>query len=193
MFFSKIKILGTGLFGILFLSYPFLIHYVPPVYLLISFVALTLLRAVFLLIGENTALKRSSLYTAMGVASLMSVLYFWKGDNATLYYPVVMSLAMALVFGMTLFYPPSMIEQFARLSTPDLDAAGVVYTRKVTAVWSLFCLLSAFLSFMTVILDNLELWTLYNGCLSYILMGLLFAGEYTYRKYRLYSNKGVDT
>jgi len=196
MFFSNIKRIGYGLFGILFLIYPFLIFYISPFYIILALITLTLLRASMLFIGKKETLtfqQKSTVFIAIGVASVTACLYFCIGDVATFYYPVVMSLTMALVFAMTLIYPPSMIERFARLSTPNLEPSGVIYTRNVTILWTCYCLMNAIISFITIHLNNIEMWTLYNGCISYILMGLLFAGEYAYRKYHLYSKKDLSS
>ncbi len=189
MLFSKNKTLWKGFLGLLFLGYPFLIYFfaksVPLFYLLACFVGLNLLRAAFPLFRKSKPLnfiQKNTLVTAIIGAVIMTTLCFWNGEIAPLFYSVIMSLTMSLLFGITLLYPPTLIEQIARLSTPTLDAEGIVYTRKVTLIWCLFCFVNAVLSFITVIVNNLDIWVLYNGCISYILMGLLIFGEYIMRK-----------
>jgi uncharacterized membrane protein len=189
MLFFKNRILWKGLIGILFLGYPFLIYLfaksVPLFYLLGCFVGLNLLRAASPLFRKSKTLnfiQKITLFSAIVVAVIMTFLYFWNSEDAPFFYPVMMSLTMSLLFGVTLLYPPSLIEQVARLTTPNLGVEGVAYTRKVTLIWCLFCLVNAGLSFITVIINNLEIWVLYNGCISYILIGLLISGEFIYRK-----------
>ena len=72
-------------------------------------------------------------------------------------------------------------ERMARLTQPDLPESGVRYTRAVTQIWCGFFVLNAALSSWTIYLDNLRVWTLYNGLISYLLMGSLFVGEWLYR------------
>lgn len=95
-------------------------------------------------------------------------------------YPVAVSLSMLFIFGRSLLYPPTVIERFARLSAPELTPEGVRYTRKVTWVWCGFFVMNAAISGATVFAPR-EYWALYNGLISYILMGLLFGGEWIVR------------
>ncbi|MEQ8266967.1 MAG: hypothetical protein RH982_07215 [Parvibaculum sp.] len=101
---------------------------------------------------------------------------------AALLYPVFMSATLFVAFAVTLFRPPSMIERFARIMEPDLDARGVRYTRKVTMVWIGFFALNGLIAFWTVLHGDLFYWGLYNGLVSYLLAGLLFAVEFLVRR-----------
>jgi uncharacterized membrane protein len=91
-------------------------------------------------------------------------------------------LALATIFGASLRFPPTVIERIARLTEPDLPPEGVVYTRKVTAVWVGFLLVNAAISLWTVLWGSLEQWALWNGLLSYLAMGILFTAEYLVRR-----------
>ncbi|ABS63110.1 conserved hypothetical protein [Parvibaculum lavamentivorans DS-1] len=103
-------------------------------------------------------------------------------DLAARLYPVFMSVTMLVAFVVTLFRPPSMIERFARIMEPDLDMRGVRYTRKVTYVWVGFFALNAIVALWTVQQGDLFYWGLYNGFISYLLAGSLFAIEFTVRR-----------
>lgn len=103
-------------------------------------------------------------------------------DLAALLYPVFMSVTMLVAFAVTLAHPPSMVERFARIVEPDLDERGVRYTRKVTMVWVGFFALNGLVSLWTVQQGNLFYWGLYNGLISYLLAGLLFAVEFIVRQ-----------
>jgi uncharacterized membrane protein len=98
-------------------------------------------------------------------------------------YPVLVSLSMAAIFGYSLFYPPTIIEKIARLREPDLDQTGVDYTRKVTIAWTLFFIGNAAVSIWTALYGSIETWTIYNGFVSYVLIGLMFAVELTVRHF----------
>jgi uncharacterized membrane protein len=190
MFLFKNKRLVGGFMSALSLVYPFLIYNfaddLPANYLVGGMISLLLCRAVFPLFGKTKTLnfsQKNSLFMAICMLAFMSGFYVWKSELASLFYPVVMSLTMATLFGSTLLNPPSMIERFARLSEPNLNAAAVVYTRKVTLLWFIFCLMNALFSFISVLWGDLKFWTLYNGCISYVLIGLLMGGEYGFRRY----------
>jgi len=96
------------------------------------------------------------------------------------FYPVVVSVVLLGVFGVSLWKPPSMIERFARLQTPHLPVQAIAYTRKVTWIWCGFFTLNGTIATATVFASD-KAWALYNGLLSYIFMGVLLAGEYLVR------------
>lgn len=96
-------------------------------------------------------------------------------------YPVLINFFMFILFGYSLINPPSMIERIARQKEPDLPPIAVIYTRRVTQIWCLFFAMNTGISFATVLWASPEIWSLYNGLIAYIFMGLLFGGEYVVR------------
>jgi uncharacterized membrane protein len=98
------------------------------------------------------------------------------------YYPVWLNALMLALFSFSLFRPPSIVEQMARLKEPDFPTAAVSYTRKVTMVWCGFFAFNGAVALYTVLQTDMDLWAIYNGFISYCLMGLLFAGEYIIRR-----------
>ena len=98
-------------------------------------------------------------------------------------YPILLSLAFAGLFAYSLRHPPSAIERIARVREPDLPSSAVPYLRNVTLVWLGFFLVNAAISAVTAMSGDLELWTLYNGLISYILVGALFTAELIVRQF----------
>lgn len=96
-------------------------------------------------------------------------------------YPVAINAVMLTLFAVSLWQGPPIIERLARLREPDLPPAGVRYTRRVTQVWCVFFVLNGSIAAGTALYASLALWTLYNGVISYALMGLMFAGEWCCR------------
>lgn len=115
-----------------------------------------------------------------------SVLVVWMTVSGSAFpaklYPVTISVGLALLFAASLIRPPSMVERFARLKDPDLPPEGVEYTRQVTKIWLAFFVFNASVSAYTSLRMSDESWLLYNGLISYLLIGLLFAGELLARK-----------
>ena len=74
-----------------------------------------------------------------------------------------------------------MIERFARLQEPEFSDTAIAYTRKVTMVWCGFFVLNGSASLYTALFTDMATWTLYNGLIAYLLLGLLFIGEYLVR------------
>jgi uncharacterized membrane protein len=108
---------------------------------------------------------------------------WWSNDELLLrLYPALLNGVALVFFGHTLFYPPSMIERFARLQGNSLSAESVRYTERVTWVWCGFFLGNGLAAAYTALYSTREVWALYNGLLAYCLMGVLFAGEWLVRR-----------
>ena len=117
---------------------------------------------------------------------LVGLLYFgfavWSDELLSLrFYPVIANIAVLLLFSWSLYSPPSMVERIARIQHPNLPPEGIVYTRRVTQMWCLFFILNGSIALITALWSSFETWSLYNGLIAYLLMGILFAGEYMVR------------
>ncbi|HAT33095.1 MAG TPA: hypothetical protein DCW29_20290 [Janthinobacterium sp.] len=97
-------------------------------------------------------------------------------------YPVLVNGALLAAFAYSLAAPPSMVERLARLREPDFPPAAVAYTRRVTQLWCLFFFVNGGIALGTALWASEALWSLYTGVVSYVLMGLLFGGEYLLRR-----------
>jgi uncharacterized membrane protein len=115
----------------------------------------------------------------LGGMLLLFILAVWSNGWFPLkLYPVLVNLALLGVFAYSLIFPPSMIERFARIREPDLPAEAIGYTRRVTRVWCVFFFVNGAFAFITALWASPAIWTLYNGLIAYLMMGLLFGGEY---------------
>ena len=65
---------------------------------------------------------------------------------------------------------------------PDLPPEGVRHTRRVTQIWCGFFVFNGITAAVLALWQHYDWWAVYTGIVSYILMGLLFAGEWIYRK-----------
>lgn len=101
------------------------------------------------------------------------------------WHPVVVNGVLLGFFGASLISPPTVVERLARLSNPNLPASGVRYTRNVTAVWCVFFVLNGSVAAATALWASFDTWSLYNGVVAYVLMGLLFSGEFWVRQRHL--------
>ncbi|SDU23853.1 COG4648 family protein [Halopseudomonas salegens] len=119
-----------------------------------------------------------AVFCAVGLVGLGLLGHAELGVRA---YPVAVNLIMLGVFGSSLLHGQPLVEQFARLQEPDLPAAAVAYTRRVTQAWCLFFIVNGSLAAWTALYAELSTWALYNGVISYILIGIMFAGEWMLR------------
>ena len=156
----------------------FLAHPLGPMVVVLALVAVLVLRAVT---GLGKGQPQALTWAALAAACLLGVGSLINADLAMRTYPVLMSVAMLAAFALSLARPPSMIERFARVLEPNLPVAGVRYTRTVTWVWCGFFVVNAVVALWTALAASLETWALYNGLISYALMGLLLGGEFLVR------------
>jgi len=106
----------------------------------------------------------------------------WSNELLSLrFYPVIVNAATLLLFAWSLRSPQSLIERLARIQHPDLPPEGVIYTRRVTQAWCVFFIVNGGIALATALWSSFELWSLYNGLIAYILMGIMLAGEYSVR------------
>lgn len=163
--------------------FPFLVYFglqvLPPAALAIGLLSL---------VGAKLLIERARipawLRPLCGLAIvLLLAATAWAPVGAMTAYPIVVSLGLAAVFAHSLLHGPCVVERIARLRDPHLPVWVVGYTRNVTKVWLVFFLANAAISAATAIAGDLEMWTLYNGLISYALMGCLFAAEFSVRSY----------
>jgi uncharacterized membrane protein len=117
---------------------------------------------------------------------MVGVVYFgfalWSNNLVSLrFYPALVCGVLLVIFSWSLLSPPSLIERLARLQHPDLPPEGIIYTRRVTQVWCGFFIVNGFISFATAVWSSFEVWSIYNGLIAYIMMGILMGGEYIVR------------
>lgn len=121
---------------------------------------------------------------ALALVGILLALASWalKQSHWLLYYPVLVNAILLLLFAYSLFVPPTVVERLARITEPQLDAAGIAYTRRVTQVWCGFFVVNGAIALTTCLSGDITLWTLYNGGISYLLMGALMGIEWIVRK-----------
>lgn len=175
---KRIVTIALALLGI---AYPVIVYFglgvVSPRIILIAAIMFVIARAAMFFIAR----KYGPGLIACVVAFILGLAGFASEILALRFYPVIVSTALALVFTVSLFYGMPVIERFARLQTPSLDSFGVRYTRQLTKVWIGFFVANGLVSLWTALYATLETWTLYNGLISYILITVLFVGEWPIR------------
>ncbi len=102
-------------------------------------------------------------------------------------YSVAVSAVMLVMFASTLIFEPTIIFRFAVLT--DKSILGSVkqkrveaYCRKVCIAWCVFFVLNGAVALYTAFWTSDTVWSVYNGGISYVLMGLMFAVEWCVRR-----------
>ena len=96
------------------------------------------------------------------------------------FYPVCANLTVFLVFFCSLFSKETVIQKFAKMIDGELSENALKYTRNLTYIWCVLTFFNFVVSLITVFLSE-EVWALFNGLISYILIGTLFFVEYIIR------------
>lgn len=99
--------------------------------------------------------------------------------------PVLINTLFLAVFGWSL-RAGSMpaVERFARLQEETLSAEQAAWCRLWTIVWCVFFVANGTTALVLAVAAPMSWWATYNGLVAYVLMGTLFAIEWTMRRRR---------
>lgn len=187
------KKLSGAVLALLSLLYPigvyFGLSYFEPRYLILVLVWLFSIRAI-IAPAQNSTATQKWLFTCTISAFTLAV-FLTNSEQVLRFYPVIMNGLFFFVFALSCYYPPTMIERAAQaMSKEPLIPEAIIYTRKVTMAWCVFFLINGSIAYYTTVFGSLELWTLYNGLLSYCFMGLFFAVEFVIRQFHIKKHHG---
>lgn len=118
----------------------------------------------------------------VGVVALGTAI--WNDPMGLLITPTLINAALLATFGTSLWAERPIVERFARLQAKDLSDAEVRYCRRVTKVWCGFFVANGSTALYLALARDVETWALFTGLISYLLVGMLFGGEYIYRHWR---------
>lgn len=129
----------------------------------------------------------SALMVGVGypLASRYALDHGWRGAWLATQLPVLVYCALLLFFASTL--RPGrvpLISRFARMEQGELSAELHAYTRRLTLVWCVFFAAMAGLAMGVAAWAPLWVWSLHTFFFSYLLIAMLFLGEYVYRRWR---------
>ena len=170
--------------SILVIIYPFLIYFGLGVLdiriIAILLLSIMIVRSAFM--PDTRSIQKRGMLG--GCCVIVALVLIFNDPLYLKFYPVMMSVLVFSIFTMSLITPPSVIEIFARMhfKEQELPAHVVKYTRNLTKIWCVFFVLNGLVALYTV-KQSIEIWTLYNGLISYILMGVLFTGEILFRHF----------
>jgi len=165
-------------------AYPFLIYFG------ISF---NLLHFLLPTLAVIFILRILSLKNAKGIKTVLASIsalcavivciaaFMAQSQRIAMYYPVCVNLVLFFVFGGSLFTSKSIVTRLALIKDKELSDNAVNYTRIVTKIWVIFFMANGSMAFITAQFCSVETWTLYNGFIAYILIGILAMCEYIAR------------
>ena len=177
------KFFITALTTGILLMYPFAVYIglnnLSPKYLAVILIAFVVIR--ILLVRSNLKKLPWLVPASLLGISAIAISAFTNNSIGFKLYPLAINFAMLMVFAYSYFRPPTVIETFARMSEKDMSPEAIKYTEKVTLIWCLFFICNGLASLYTALFTSLDIWMIYNGFVSYILMGTLMLIEYIVR------------
>jgi len=176
------------------LFYPFLVYFGMTLYssrIIASLIGMSLIGN-FLM--QNSRIYQTRLivpFFAIIVSYMIGILL--NSSTYMLYLPLLVSSIFLISFSYSLLSPPNTIEVFARRLVSDLSIEETAYCRRVALIWVCFLGVNGVAAYYTACCTSLKIWSLYNGFITYIMMGLLFAVELSYRSWRFRRYAGLPT
>lgn len=170
------------LFVACLVAYPFIIlfglNYLPPSVFGLALLLLLAMRFGILLPSERPVLLPMLLiFVAYALVATVSA-----NETMLLYYPAVVNFTLCGVFLNSLRIGDPLLLRILRARNWPLSEHAPKYLYRLTGVWAGFFIFNGLVSIWTST-QSLQIWTLYNGFLSYCLVALLFGVEYLFRRY----------
>ncbi|MBK8187968.1 MAG: hypothetical protein IPK77_12400 [Cellvibrio sp.] len=108
----------------------------------------------------------------------------WRLDLYLLYVPpVLIPLVLLLYFGKTLLPNETpLITAIADAARGPLTPAMASYTRRLTQLWCGIFILLIVEALVLISFFNLTAWSWATNCINYLLMAIIFVGEFEFRK-----------
>jgi len=132
--------------------------------------------------GKNEKLRGVAIIpvitvTILGLATALNSL------GLILLVPVAINTAFLVTFGSTLRAGSTpMVERIALLQEDELNSDQVDWCRLWTRIWCTFFVINGSIAAALGLFAPLAWWAFYNGLLSYICSGILFATEWIIRR-----------
>lgn len=98
---------------------------------------------------------------------------------------ILINAALAWIFGTSLrLGRDPVVSGFARLEQAELPADLAAYTRLLTWIWTALFVAMGAIAFALAVFGSLTAWSTFTNLITYVLVAILFVGEYVYRRIR---------
>lgn len=152
------------------------LQYLPP-----SFFGLALLVLLGMRFGVLLPEERPVLIPVLLIyVAYAAVAAFIDSKAMLLFYPVLVSFSLCGLFLNSVRIGEPLLLRMMRARGLTLSEHATRYLHKLTLIWAGFFVVNGLVAAWTTTL-SIEIWTLYNGFLSYVLVATLFAVEYVFR------------
>jgi len=161
---------------------PFFLWIEKPIYLVY------LLAAILVFLSLDRIQHKDIVGSTLTLFSLAVIYTFYVFNSAALLVyipPVLIPFGLFLLFNQSLDSQKTpLITKYAEIMDGSLDSERRDYTRKLTKIWRALFLFLVIESILLAIFAVVEVWALFTHVINYLVILLLFAGEFIYRRYR---------
>jgi len=142
--------------------------------------------------GKHTV----ALFVSPLILCTIGVISLWMDDSPIFIklYPALASIAYLTIMITSFIFPPPLAYYFIdifdkSIKTKIPKAIFDGFCFKASIVWCVFFFVDAIIAALTVYFSSELVWGIYNGGVTYCIMGLIFVGEFIFlkiieRKYR---------
>jgi len=178
----KRSVLLRGVFGLVVAAYPLLVYFGTSFFSPSFFGAVL---AILLVVRARvlTATERSVLLPLLGALLAYAVAaILLRSSRFLLFYPVLVNLCLFGVFAWSLRGSEPILLKIVKARGIVTNVHSLSYLLGLTGVWAAFFLVNGLVALWTTT-QTLEIWTLYNGLISYVLVAFLVGAELLFRIY----------
>jgi uncharacterized membrane protein len=164
------------------MAYPFIVYFgiktLPPSFFGLALIALLALRFGVLIKADRPVLL-PVLLILMGYAVATAVS---GSTQMLLFYPCLVNFCLCAVFTNSLRQEESLLLRIVRARGVPIVDHVPLYLYRLTALWAVFFALNGMVAVWTITV-SMEVWALYNGLISYFIVGALIGGELLFRNH----------
>jgi uncharacterized membrane protein len=176
------SIIVRAAFIVLLALYPVFIYFglriLPPGFLGLVLAVLLLMR-----FGIVRPKERAMALPVIGILFTYAVASALIGSTQMLlFYPVLVNSILFVIFAGSLSTKDPLLLRFVRARGHPINAHTPRYLTRLTAVWAGFFVINGMIAVWTTTV-SVEIWTIYNGMISYILVAILATGEWVFRRH----------
>jgi uncharacterized membrane protein len=186
---DKLKRRMKYLFGALIVLYPVLVFSALVIFKLsiryLSVFIIALAVAYFLVNRHHyKGRHRNLVFISPSILCCIGIICLITKSSLTLkIYPALADLVYLVIMGTSVFIPPPVVFYFINMfdkTIKDHIEPGFFeqYCRRAAIVWCVFFVFDGVIALITVFWASDIIWGIYNGGITYALMGLIFVGEY---------------
>lgn len=153
--------------------------------------AVYLLGLLCILFTLSTIYRNQRISSGNGMALLLGAGLLWfpqgYGINLMQLIPVAINGLLFALFATSLRsdHTPMITRLASLIRGGNMPAPVVIYTRRVTVVWTLFFLVLGVTGLLLAIFASLETWSIFANLYSYLLIAALFVLEFLFRRWHL--------